>query len=142
MRGFLTTFAKSVFIVWVVANDEHLWTFQIISVTDGGRPVHVRRARWFQSRGSCFSSARSFGKRAGYLYPALSNISLGVRLSRSLLLPSQVKIGRRRSAGAVGHALKDHLEAAFAEGIPTRRAKTSRGRRMTLKGEKSGGGGV
>lgn len=30
-----TTFAKSVFIVWVVANHKHLWTFQIISVTGG-----------------------------------------------------------------------------------------------------------
>lgn len=40
----------------------------------------------------------------------------------------------------MGHALKDHLEAAFAEDVP-RQAKTSGRWRMTLKGEKSGGGG-
>lgn len=57
------------FIVWVVAPGVPVWTFQIISVTEGGRPVHARRAQgdtWsqrFQRGGSCFS-----GKRAGYLY--------------------------------------------------------------------------
>lgn len=42
---FLMIFVKGVFIVWVVAPGEPLWTFQIISVTEGGRPVHARRAR-------------------------------------------------------------------------------------------------